>query len=71
VLGNHGCGKPVVWICSASPQTARVQLLARHLSPTSGLQRVLQCEIEKNWQTEIHAGLLQARNAQQHDRRIK
>ena len=51
MLKNHGWGNPVVWISFAGPQTARVQLLARHLSPTSGLQRVLLCEIEKNGQT--------------------
>ena len=47
VLRNHVWGDPTVWISSASSQTARVELLARRLSSTSGLQRVLQCEIEK------------------------
>ena len=50
VLRNHGWRNPVVWISSASPQTTRVQLIARHLFSTSILQRVLQCEIEKNGQ---------------------
>ena len=50
VLRNHVWRNPIVWISSASPQTTRVQLIARHLFSTSILQRVLQCEIEKNGQ---------------------
>lgn len=60
MLKNHGWGNPVVWISSARPQTARVQLLARHLSSTSGLQHVLQGEIEKKWQKKITPGFLEA-----------
>ena len=54
---NHGWGNPVVWISSTRPQTARVQLLARHLSPTSGLQRVLLCETEKKLPSDFTPGI--------------